>query len=119
MTTHKLKTLQPWFEEVWDREKRFEIRLNDRDFQVGDRLLLRLYDPETGYGFREIDACIRTVLIDVPGVKDGHVVLQLADMSNYAGSLLCPICEKLIRYGVSSYSDPISCYECMLEQRSE
>lgn len=44
--THELKTVQPYFEKVWFNEKIFEIRKNDRDFQVGDFALLREYDPE-------------------------------------------------------------------------
>ena len=37
---HNLKTLNPFFDLVKNRVKRFEIRKNDRDFKVGDFFLL-------------------------------------------------------------------------------
>lgn len=54
---HILKTwLQP-FQAVWDGVKTFEVRKNDRNYESGDQLLLREYDPTTEtYTGREI-AC--------------------------------------------------------------
>ena len=40
MKVHVLKTEQPFFDDVWNGRKDFEVRLNDRDFKVGDRLEL-------------------------------------------------------------------------------
>lgn len=37
---HKLKTIPPYFQDCLDRRKPFEIRKDDRDFQVGDVLTL-------------------------------------------------------------------------------
>lgn len=38
MKIHKLKTLQPFFDDVVNGIKNFELRKDDRNFQVGDRL---------------------------------------------------------------------------------
>lgn len=42
---HELKTWPSEFREVRQGRKRFEFRLNDRDFAVGDVLRLREWDP--------------------------------------------------------------------------
>lgn len=39
--THELKILPEYFDEVAIRRKTFEIRKNDRDYQVGDCLILK------------------------------------------------------------------------------
>ena len=38
---HELKILPKWFEDVQSNKKNFEIRKNDRDFKVGDTLMLK------------------------------------------------------------------------------
>ena len=45
MAEHTLKTWPKPFEAVWEDKKRFEFRQNDRDFKVGDRLVLREWVP--------------------------------------------------------------------------
>ena len=44
---HELKSWPQFFEKVVDGSKTFEVRLNDRDFKVGDFLFLREWNPET------------------------------------------------------------------------
>ena len=39
--THELKILPKWFEDVQTNKKNFEIRKNDRNFEVGDYLILK------------------------------------------------------------------------------
>lgn len=43
---HELKTHPDPFTEVWNGRKRFEFRLNDRDYRVGDTLRLREWVPD-------------------------------------------------------------------------
>lgn len=62
---HELKTHPKPFEAVWKNEKQYELRENDRNFEVGDWLKLREFDPcaecegtgrtSDGYGF---DDCV-------------------------------------------------------------
>lgn len=53
MRIHRLKTLAPYWERIQQGDKTFEIRKNDRDFQVGDILELELienkHDPVMSY----------------------------------------------------------------------
>lgn len=44
MDTHELKILPQYFQAVWDGTKNFELRKNDRDYKVGDILILREYN---------------------------------------------------------------------------
>ncbi len=45
-TTHRLKTLPPFFDAVVRGDKTFEVRKDDRSFQAGDTLVLEHFDPE-------------------------------------------------------------------------
>ncbi len=63
MTRHELKTVPRYFYRLWDGSKKFEVRRNDRGFEVGDILILRESDVyvgqfEGGYSGREVVAKI-------------------------------------------------------------
>lgn len=45
MKTHSLKTWPEYFEAILCGRKRFELRKNDRNYRVGDTLLLKEWDP--------------------------------------------------------------------------
>ena len=47
MKVHYLKTNAEYFEAVFSGVKTFELRLNDRNFEVNDHLILLEYFPET------------------------------------------------------------------------
>lgn len=49
MKTHELKLDPKYFEDVKTGKMKFNIRKNDRDFQVGDVLELKLYHKKAGY----------------------------------------------------------------------
>ena len=67
--SHILKTWPVYFDALWDGQKTFEIRKNDRGYQAGDRLVLQEYDPERGaYLDREIHA---DVTYRMPGGRWG------------------------------------------------
>lgn len=58
--THELKTYPKYFQETIEGNKPFEIRKNDRNFQVGDVLILKEWD-NIKYSGREIGAVVRYV----------------------------------------------------------
>ena len=74
--SHDLKILPKYFEAVVAGIKRFELRKNDRNFQVGERITLREWDGEKFTG-RNIVYIITYVLEDCPeyGLKDGYCII--------------------------------------------
>ena len=49
MRKHDLKTWPEYFKEVQAGTKTFEVRKDDRNFQVGDILELQEYDPKANW----------------------------------------------------------------------
>jgi hypothetical protein len=76
--THKLKTIQPYFDHVNNWSKDFELRKNDRNFKVGDELILQEYVNEKLTG-KVISVRIKYILSNCPefGLKEGYVILGL------------------------------------------
>lgn len=78
---HRLKTIQPYFDRVKIGDKTAEFRLNDRDFQVGDILILEEYDPKTSsYSSHSIKAKVSHVLREFKGIESGYCMLSLTDI---------------------------------------
>lgn len=77
--THQLDCWPIYFQPILDLMKRFEIReRRDRNFGVGDVLLLLEYDPEAGYTGRHCQRLV-TYLTDFQQ-KPGFVVMSLAEL---------------------------------------
>ncbi|MBO0451158.1 DUF3850 domain-containing protein [Candidatus Enterococcus murrayae] len=70
--THKLKISEEYYIAVENKEKKFEIRFNDRNFQVGDRILLQEITENKDYTGREISGVI--TYITKYEQKEGFVV---------------------------------------------
>ena len=72
---HRIKVLTPYYQDLVDRKKSFELRINDRDYRVGDTVILEEYTGEffTGRGIRRK---IKYVLKDCPqfGLKNGYCI---------------------------------------------
>lgn len=77
--THKLKTLLPFYEEVLNGNKTFELRKDDRDYKVNDILRLREYDG-TYYTGRTFICTVKYVLRDCEnfGLKKGFVIMGIS-----------------------------------------
>lgn len=78
---HYLKTESPYFQAVKSGIKPFEVRKNDRDFKVGDTLILEEVDPvkkiHTGAWVPEQ---IIYKLDDPRFVKEGYVILGIKEI---------------------------------------
>ena len=62
---HELKILPQWYEDVFNRTKKFELRKADRDYKVGDFLHLKEWDGE--YTGR---SCIRKIIYIYQGTGE-------------------------------------------------
>ena len=71
----KLKTLPQYFEEVVKGNKKAELRLNDRDFKVGDIYELEEYDGKT-YTGRSVTVRITHILEGFEGLAKGWCVFS-------------------------------------------
>lgn len=71
---HQLKIMPEYFRAVQRKQKRFEIRKNDRDYKIGDNLLLQEYSGDR-YTGNEISAVI-TYMTDYAQRK-GYVVMGI------------------------------------------
>ena len=75
---HNLKTWSEYFTAVVKNQKTFEIRLNDRDYKVGDILNLQEYDPETEqYTRRDVAVKVTYILNKQPFVPEGYVAMGI------------------------------------------
>lgn len=74
MKVHNLKIKPQYFKDVVSGIKTFEVRKNDRNFKVGDLMVLEAYDNEkfTG-GF--VNTEITYILDDPKYCKKGYVIL--------------------------------------------
>ena len=74
--SHELKILPKYFEAVVAGVKRFELRKNDRNFQVGERIILREWDGEQFTGCSAVRT-ITYIIKDCPeyGLMDGYCII--------------------------------------------
>ena len=79
MKIHDLKIEKKYFNDVVTERKKFEVRKNDRDYQVNDILSLNEYDKDKKiYAGRHISAKVLYILDDSTFLKEGCVVLSIA-----------------------------------------
>ncbi|SHK69476.1 DUF3850 domain-containing protein [Epilithonimonas mollis] len=100
MKVHRLKLQQPYFEDVFYNRKEFEVRKNDRDYQVGDRLVL-FEDPTENTLHKYVMKDIKYILEGGQfGIEPGYVVLGLKEIPN-AGNLIDAINEMRLQENIN------------------
>lgn len=78
MKEHRLKTINPYFQQVWEGNKKFELRKNDRNYEVGDEVILEEYNSESQkYSGRQIRVIITYLLYEYADVlKEGYIIFS-------------------------------------------
>ncbi len=78
MTTHCLKTWPEFFDAVKRKDKRFELRKDDRGFSVGDVVILQEWNPKTeSYTGNYFDFVVRYKLTGGQfGLEEGYCILN-------------------------------------------
>ena len=94
MNIHELKILPQYFNEVREKKKTFELRKDDRDYKVGDILILKEWNPdeiygtvdeeETHYSGKKVVRQITSILRDIDpaiGISslDGYAILSIKE----------------------------------------
>ncbi len=78
MKTIDVKVWPAPFQAVVDGDKNWEFLLNDRNYEIGDELHGREWDPKTqSYAGRTFTRRITYVLREGFGLPDGYVILSL------------------------------------------
>lgn len=81
MKYHKIKILPEYYNAIDSGRKTFEVRFNDRNYQVDDILLLQEW-VDGQYTGRELEAAI-TYLLDNPHYcKEGYVIMSINRLLN-------------------------------------
>jgi hypothetical protein len=75
---HELKTWPEYYRDVTLGIKNFEVRKTDRLFCIGDKLVLKEFDPDTGYTGRSCEREITYILHGGQfGIEIGYCVMGL------------------------------------------
>lgn len=81
MAVHYLKIKEEYYRDVMIGLKTFELRKNDRNFQVGDILMLIKLDDKGNETDQIIKKKVKYVLKDCSqyGLKDGYAILGIGE----------------------------------------
>ena len=78
MKTHELKISSKYYRDVVIANKTYELRKDDRNYKVGDLLILKEYDNGS-YSGNVFNVTIKHILKNCPeyGLMDGYVILSI------------------------------------------
>ena len=88
MKHHYLKILPEYYEAVLCGNKTFEVRFNDRDYQIND--VLHLQEWNQNYTGRELVKVVSYILDNSDYCKEGFVILGLRDYIK-CSKKICPM----------------------------
>ncbi|MDR2866228.1 MAG: DUF3850 domain-containing protein [Methanomassiliicoccaceae archaeon] len=74
---HELKIKPEYFLAVRSGHKKFELRKNDRNFKIGDELILCEWD-ENGYSGEKVRCRIEYLLKGHDGLGEDYVILGIS-----------------------------------------
>ena len=74
---HELKTLPGYFLALIGDRKTFEVRKKDRDYKVGDVLILKEWNKDKGYTGYATKRKISYILDNPDYCKEGFVILGI------------------------------------------
>jgi ParB family chromosome partitioning protein len=81
MKIHQLKIQDYWYEALKAGNKTFEIRKNDRDFKVGDKLIFHVLSNGIEPSYLTAEEFIISHILNAEnfpnGLKEGYVCLSL------------------------------------------
>lgn len=78
VNTHHLKCWPEYFDAVYHNIKPFEVRRNDRNYQVGDILVLQEYDPDIDeYTGRETRQRATYILRNYESINSDYIVIAI------------------------------------------
>lgn len=89
MTQHELKTWPEFYKAIANGSKSFELRKYDRDFKVGDTLLLKEYDPDNDtYSGRQTSVLVTFIIADPTWVQDRMCCMSIKHFETTPAELL-------------------------------
>jgi len=76
--THELKTYPEYYNAAFSGIKTFEVRKNDRNYQVGDTLILKEWDDmKEEYTGAKLKVEVTYILSEPQYVAEGYVILAI------------------------------------------
>lgn len=98
MKRHLLKTWPNAWDATCEGNKPFEFRFDDRDYEVGDHLVLVRWDPSTEkYTGRALVVEVTYILRGRFGMPDGHCVMGIPKIITETTAVAVGIPKREIR----------------------
>jgi ribosomal protein S17 len=81
VTTHAVKCWPEYFKAIADHSKTFDLRIDDRGYQVGDDITFEEFRPGVGeYTGEVVTREIVFILRDFAGLMPGYCILGFAEV---------------------------------------